>query len=119
MPFPISFLADELKQNGIATDAPELLQHSALLSELSYALSPVMHEGKLQPYGFLVAEKNHHSVIKTTAMSMINCRVKTFEFDTGILSCEAPINPGLFLIASFLPSRNFSCQTLKVCNPSV
>jgi hypothetical protein len=56
---------------------------------------------------------------KGSAMSMINCRVKTFEFDTGILSREAPINPGLFLIASFLPSRNFGCQTLKVGNPSV
>lgn len=66
MSFPISFLADELKQNGIATDAPELLQHSALLTELNYALSPIIHEGKLQPYGFLIAEKNHHSAIKST-----------------------------------------------------
>lgn len=62
----ISFLADELKQNGIATDAPELLQHPAVLTELSYALSPVMHEGKLQPYGFLVAEKTYHSATKST-----------------------------------------------------
>ncbi len=66
MSLPISFLADELKQNGIATDAPELLQHPAVLTELSYALSPVVHEGKLQPYGFVVVEKPHHSAIKST-----------------------------------------------------
>jgi DNA integrity scanning protein DisA with diadenylate cyclase activity len=54
MPSPTSFLKDELKQNGIAADAPELIQSEAVLNELSYALSPVLHEGKLQPYGFLV-----------------------------------------------------------------
>jgi len=43
---PLSFLADELKQNGIAVDVPELIQHPAVLAELSYALSPVLHEGK-------------------------------------------------------------------------
>jgi len=44
---PLSFLADELKQNGIAVDIPELIQHPAVLAELSYALSPVLHEGKI------------------------------------------------------------------------
>ncbi len=66
MSFPLAFLADELKQNGIAADAPELLQHPAVLTELSYALSPTIHEGKLQPYGFLVVEKTHRSAIKST-----------------------------------------------------
>ncbi|UBF24752.1 diadenylate cyclase [Kovacikia minuta CCNUW1] len=54
MPSPTSFLKDELKQNGIANDAPELIQYETVLTELSYALSPVIHEGKLQPYGFVV-----------------------------------------------------------------
>ena len=66
MSFPISFLADELKQNGVATDAPELLRHLTVLTELNYALSPIVHEGKLQPYGFLIVEKNHLSAIKST-----------------------------------------------------
>ncbi len=66
MSFPISFLTDELKQNGIAADAPELLRHSGVLAELSYALSPIVHEGKLQPYGFVVVEQTHLSAIKTT-----------------------------------------------------
>lgn len=63
---PLSFLADELKQNGIAADVPELIQHPAVLAELSYALSPVLHEGKLQPYGFIAIEKSNTSVIKST-----------------------------------------------------
>ncbi|MGH2416120.1 MAG: hypothetical protein ACRDEA_21005, partial [Microcystaceae cyanobacterium] len=63
---PLSFLADELKQNGIAMDVPELIEHPAVLSELSYALSPVLHEGKLQPYGFIAIEKSSASVSKST-----------------------------------------------------
>jgi DNA integrity scanning protein DisA with diadenylate cyclase activity len=66
MSLPLSLLADELKQNGIVMDAPELLQHPAVLNELNYALSPIVHEGKLQPYGFLVVEKNYLSAIKST-----------------------------------------------------
>ncbi|HEY9300362.1 MAG TPA: DNA integrity scanning protein DisA nucleotide-binding domain protein [Phormidium sp.] len=59
----LSFLADELKQNGIATDIPELIQYPNVLAELSYALRPVVHEGKLQPYGFIATEKSGASVI--------------------------------------------------------
>ncbi len=51
---PNSFLKDELKQNGIVADAPELIQSESVLTELNFALSPVLHEGKLQPYGFMV-----------------------------------------------------------------
>jgi DNA integrity scanning protein DisA with diadenylate cyclase activity len=61
----LSFLADELKQNGIAEDVPELIQYPAVLAELNYALSPVLHEGKLQPYGFIALEKGNTSVIKS------------------------------------------------------
>ena len=43
-----------------------------------------------------------------SGVSTINYRVKTLEFNAGILSREAPVNPGLFLITGFLPSRNFS-----------
>jgi DNA integrity scanning protein DisA with diadenylate cyclase activity len=60
---PLSFLTDELKQNGIAVDVPELIQHPAVLAELSYALSPLLHEGKLQPYGFIAIEKRNPSAI--------------------------------------------------------
>ncbi|MBD3884582.1 DNA integrity scanning protein DisA nucleotide-binding domain protein [Phormidium tenue FACHB-886] len=63
---PISFLADELTQNGIAADAPELIEHPAVLAELSYALSPVVHEGKLEPYGFIVAESKCFSPVQKT-----------------------------------------------------
>ncbi|MBD2463130.1 DNA integrity scanning protein DisA nucleotide-binding domain protein [Oscillatoria sp. FACHB-1407] len=63
---PLSFLIDELKQNGIATAVPELIQHPDVLAELSYALSPVLHEGKLQPYGFIAIEKKNAPVIKST-----------------------------------------------------
>lgn len=66
MPSLISFLADELKQNGIASDAPELIEHPAVLAELSYALSPIVHEGKLEPYGFIVAESNRFLPIRNT-----------------------------------------------------
>jgi len=62
----ISFLADELQQNKIAIHTPELLEYPAILSELSYALSPILHEGKLQPYGFIVINKNNPPVIKST-----------------------------------------------------
>lgn len=61
---PLSFLADELQQNGIAADVPQLIQHPAVLAELSYALSPVLHEGKLQPYGFIAIEQNTAFTIK-------------------------------------------------------
>lgn len=63
---PLSFLADELKQNGIATDVPELVQCPAALAELSYALSPVLHEGKLQPYGFIAIEGSNTASIKSS-----------------------------------------------------
>lgn len=68
---PLSFLADELKQNGIAVDIPELIQHPAVLAELSYALSPVIHEGKLQPYGFIAINKHNASVIKSTCEKLL------------------------------------------------
>jgi len=64
-----SFLADELKQNGIAVDIPELIQHPAVLAELSYALSPVLHEGKLQPYGFMAIKA---SVLKKYLREVID-----------------------------------------------
>ncbi|HIK17917.1 MAG TPA: DNA integrity scanning protein DisA nucleotide-binding domain protein [Leptolyngbyaceae cyanobacterium M33_DOE_097] len=67
---PLSFLADELHQNGIAAEIPELMQHSAVLAELSYALSPTLHEGKLQPYGFIVLEKNNVAAIKNTCQKL-------------------------------------------------
>ncbi|MDX2213714.1 MAG: diadenylate cyclase [Oculatellaceae cyanobacterium bins.114] len=65
MPSPLSFLADELKQNGIAAEVPQLLQYPAVLAELSYALSPVLHEGKLQPYGFIAIQKSTAPLIKS------------------------------------------------------
>lgn len=68
---PLSFLADELKQNGIAGDVPELIQYPAVLAELSYALSPVLHEGKLQPYGFISIEKSNGSAIKSTCEKLL------------------------------------------------
>ncbi len=58
------FLVDELKQNGIAADIPELVQYPNILAELGYALSPVLHEGKLQPYGFIAVAKSSASVIR-------------------------------------------------------
>ena len=48
-----SFLKDELKQNGISAYIPELIKYEAAIAELGYALSPVMHEGKIQSYGFI------------------------------------------------------------------
>lgn len=68
---PLSFLADELKQNGIAEDVPELLQYPAVLAELSYALSPILHEGKLQPYGFIAIEKSNASAIKSVFQKIL------------------------------------------------
>ena len=62
----ISFLADELKQNGIAIHTPELLEYPSILNELSYALSPILHEGKIQPYGFIVINAKNPPVIKNT-----------------------------------------------------
>lgn len=50
----MSFLKDELEQNGIASFIPEIIEHEAVLAELEYALRPVVHEGKIQPYGFIV-----------------------------------------------------------------
>ena len=50
-----SFLKDELKQNGILTCVPELIKHDAVIAELGYALSPAIHEGKIQSYGFIVS----------------------------------------------------------------
>lgn len=67
----LSFLADELKQNGIAADIPELIQHPDVLAELNYALSPVLHEGKLQPYGFISIEKPNSSTIKSTCEKLL------------------------------------------------
>ncbi|GAB4371685.1 MAG: hypothetical protein Kow00121_13400 [Elainellaceae cyanobacterium] len=73
MSFSVSFLIDELKQNGIAANAPQLIQHPAILAELSYALSPTLHEGKLQPYGFIVVEKSHLSAVQSSCgKSFIN-----------------------------------------------
>lgn len=68
---PLSFLADELKQNGIAAEVPELIQHPAVLAELGYALSPVLHEGKLQPYGFIVFAENSAAAIKATCNKLL------------------------------------------------
>lgn len=68
----LSFLADELKQNGIATDVPELIQHPDLLAELNYALSPVLHEGKLQPYGFVAIEKKQPLIKRTFEKLLIS-----------------------------------------------
>jgi DNA integrity scanning protein DisA with diadenylate cyclase activity len=70
MSFPISFLAGEFKQNGIAADVPELLQHPSVLAELGYALSPAVHEGKLQPYGFIVAEGKNLSALQSLCDKM-------------------------------------------------
>ncbi|HEY9624718.1 MAG TPA: DNA integrity scanning protein DisA nucleotide-binding domain protein [Crinalium sp.] len=67
----LSFLADELQQNGIAAEIPELIQYPAVLAELSYALSPVLHEGKLQPYGFIAIEKNNISPIKSNSEKLL------------------------------------------------
>lgn len=50
----MSFLKDELEQNGIASFIPEIIEHEAVLAELDYALRPIVHEGKIQPYGFIV-----------------------------------------------------------------
>jgi DNA integrity scanning protein DisA with diadenylate cyclase activity len=61
-----SFLTDELKQNGVVTDIPELVQYPSVLAELSYALSPVIHEGKLQSYGFIVVDPDKAPDIKST-----------------------------------------------------
>lgn len=64
MPSPISFLKDELKQKGVATYAPELVKHEAVVAEVGYALSPILHEGKLKPYGFIVIGDEDVSVGK-------------------------------------------------------
>lgn len=50
----LALLRAELEQNGIASAVPELVQHKELLIELDYALRPIVHEGKIQPYGFIV-----------------------------------------------------------------
>jgi len=68
---PLSFLADELHQNGIAAEIPELIQHPTVLTELSYALSPSLHEGKLQPYGFIVFEKKNSAAINNTCEKLL------------------------------------------------
>lgn len=68
---PLSFLADELKQNGIAADVPELIEYPAVLAELSYALSPILHEGKLQPYGFVAIDKGNTAVIQSTCEKLL------------------------------------------------
>ncbi len=65
MSTPTLFLKEELKQHQLATHVPELIQHQAVLDELSYALSPVSHEGKLQPYGFMVL--NHQALPSHTS----------------------------------------------------
>jgi len=52
-------------------DIPELIQHPAVLAELSYALSPVLHEGKLQPYGFMAIKKSNASVLKSTCEKLL------------------------------------------------
>jgi len=51
-------------------DIPELIQHPAVLAELSYALSPVLHEGKLQPY-FMAIKKSNASVLKSTCEKLL------------------------------------------------
>jgi DNA integrity scanning protein DisA with diadenylate cyclase activity len=51
---PIALLKAELEQNGIAAAVPELVEHESVLAELDYALRPVVHEGRIQPYGFIV-----------------------------------------------------------------
>lgn len=46
-------LKAELEQNGIADWLPELIGQEALLCELNYALCPLVHEGRIQPFGFI------------------------------------------------------------------
>ena len=58
-----SFLKDELKQNGISNYIPELIKYEDAIAELGYALSPVIHEGKIQSYGF-IAISNGDSINK-------------------------------------------------------
>ncbi|MBV9387739.1 MAG: DNA integrity scanning protein DisA nucleotide-binding domain protein [Chroococcidiopsidaceae cyanobacterium CP_BM_ER_R8_30] len=73
-----SFLKEELKQYQLAAYVPELIQHQAVLEELSYALSPVIHEGKLQPYGFIVLNNqvlpSHESFCSGVDISLAEAR---------------------------------------------
>jgi len=48
-----SILKAELELNGIDDWLPDLIPHEALLSELDYALSPLVHEGRIRPFGFI------------------------------------------------------------------
>lgn len=56
------YLQDELQRNGIASYIPEFINHACVLAELDYALRPRIHEGKIQPYGFIVTPDSQSPV---------------------------------------------------------
>jgi DNA integrity scanning protein DisA with diadenylate cyclase activity len=49
----MAFLVAELEENRVADWVPELIGQEPLLAELDYALRPIIHEGKMRPFGFI------------------------------------------------------------------
>lgn len=71
----VNLLRDELQQNGIAALVPELVEYEVVLGELNHALRPIVHEGKVQPYGFMVCNCAESPIHQTLSQDL------TFELD--------------------------------------
>ncbi|MFM7427367.1 MAG: diadenylate cyclase [Elainella sp.] len=93
----MSFLEAELEANGIANWVPELIELRGPMAELDYALQPIIHEGKIRPFGFIVLHQPPDPAWRILQVELANAR-KLADGCHSFLLFEAEIFHGILLL---------------------
>lgn len=93
----MAFLEAELEANGIADWVPELLGLRGPMAELDYALQPIIHEGKIRPFGFIVLTQPPDPDWRILQVELANAR-KLADGCHSFLLFEAETFHGILLL---------------------